>query len=69
MVLEDAAEFDKRQCGGTPTTHDTIEKFVKKFKETGSVEDKQRSGRPRTSTDEETSTNALKEGNHIEHMM
>lgn len=43
----------------TQITHDTVAKLIKKFKRTGSVADASRSGRPKTATDEGTSTQVL----------
>ena len=40
-------------------THDTMAKLIQKFKRTGSVDDKARSGREKTATDEGTSTMVL----------
>ncbi|GBN44289.1 hypothetical protein AVEN_28082-1 [Araneus ventricosus] len=40
----------------TLITHDTVEKLITKFKRTGSVADASRSRRPKTATDEDTST-------------
>ncbi|CAH2282205.1 Hypothetical predicted protein [Pelobates cultripes] len=42
-----------------PTYHSAVTKLSKKFQETGSVHDKRRSGRPKTATDEESSTKIL----------
>jgi transposase len=41
-----AQEFNTRHPEKNPTTQSTIRKLVSKFKETGSVADKRRSGRP-----------------------
>jgi len=54
-----AKEFNATHADQIQVTHDTVAKLIDKFKKTGSVEDKPRSGRPRTSTDEDTSTNVL----------
>ncbi|MCI4389323.1 hypothetical protein PGIGA_G00096670 [Pangasianodon gigas] len=45
-------EFNRKH--GKHITHDTVAKPINKFKKTRSVVDQLRSGRPRTSTDEDT---------------
>jgi hypothetical protein len=44
-----AEEFKNNHPGRNPGVHNAGGKLLKKFKETGSVEDKPRSGRPSTS--------------------
>ncbi|KAL7855648.1 hypothetical protein AOLI_G00192520 [Acnodon oligacanthus] len=54
-----AADFNNRHPVRPPISHRTVASLIIKFRETGTVDDNPRSGRPMTATDEETSTMLL----------
>ena len=47
-----AADFNNRHPGRLPISHNTVTCLISKFRETGIVADKARSGRPESATDE-----------------
>ena len=54
-----AEEFNNRHPGRGPVSHSTVCRLIQRFQETGSVADRKRSGRPKSVTNEETSTLVL----------
>lgn len=54
-----AADFNNRHPERPPISHNTVRCLISKFRETGTVADKARSGRPKSATDETTSTMVL----------
>ena len=54
-----ALQFNNLHPERTPIDQSTVGRLLKRFKETGSVHDRERSGRPRTATGEETATTVL----------
>uniref|UniRef100_UPI00358F3526 uncharacterized protein isoform X2 n=1 Tax=Myxine glutinosa TaxID=7769 RepID=UPI00358F3526 len=56
---EVAEEFNRLHPDRAPITHSCVDKLAAKFRETGSIEDKPRSGPLRTSTDDHTATASL----------
>lgn len=51
-----AADYNRRHPDREPVSHSTVAHVITKFRETGSVHDRARSGRPRTATKEDTAT-------------
>ena len=47
-----AADFNNRHPERLPISHNTVRCLISKFRETGTVADKARSGRPESATDE-----------------
>lgn len=56
---ETAREFNRRHSNVSEITPMTVSRCVKRFKETGSVLDKYRTGRPKSTTDEQTASRVL----------
>ena len=54
-----ARDFNERHPQHAPVSHVAVAQLLRKFEETGTVEDRRRSGRPRTATDEGTATAVL----------
>lgn len=54
-----ADDFNRRHPERQPITHGAVGKLIAKFKETGRVDDRERSGRPRSVTDEDSSVAIL----------
>ena len=54
-----AAEFNARHPEREPISHNGVAQLISRFRETGSVADKPRSGRPKTATDEATTVAVL----------
>ena len=54
-----AEEFNNRHPERGPLSHSTVSRLIQRFIETGSVADRQRSGRPKSATNDETSTMVL----------
>src|SRR6185437_13072401 len=58
-TTREAAEIFSRRYPDNPVNQSTVVRLLRKFKQTGSVEDAKRSGRPKTATDEEKQINTL----------
>ncbi|KAG9487807.1 hypothetical protein GDO78_007542 [Eleutherodactylus coqui] len=54
-----AADFNTRHPDMRPISNSTVHKIITKFRETGSIVDRQRTGRPRSARSEEVATNVL----------
>ena len=54
-----AQDFNARHPDRHAISHNTVSYLIRKFRDTGNVADRPRSGPPRTATDEETSTMVL----------
>ncbi|KAL6490721.1 hypothetical protein MHYP_G00010660 [Metynnis hypsauchen] len=54
-----AADFNNCHPERLPISHSTVASLIAKFRETGTVDDKLRSGRPKTTPDKETSAMVL----------
>jgi transposase len=54
-----AKVFNEAHPNRTPIAQGTVGKIIKRFRETGSVHDRARSGRPRSSTDEDSAARVV----------